>query len=83
MIGYFRIDRDELESMMSEARTVAIVLISELVEKSFVIYAMALEQGMKKIDLIIRVKNSYFTLDQITRLCRNMEQCLTIPRHPK
>ena len=83
MISYFSIDRDELQELVHKARVVAIVLLSELIEKSFIIYATALESGLNRIEQNIRVKNGYVALNQISQLCKDLETALSIPRHPK
>ena len=83
MISYFSIDREELDQLIEKARIVAIVLLSELIDKSLVIYATSLESGLNRIEQHIRVKNGFLSLSQISDLCKGLESSLNVPRHPK
>ena len=83
MISYFSIDREELQEWVEKARVVAIVLLSELINKSFIIYGTALESGLNRIEQNIRVKSGYIALNQIVELCKGLERALNVPRHAK
>ncbi|KAI6654916.1 hypothetical protein LOD99_2795 [Oopsacas minuta] len=83
MIAYFSIDSDEIAELVVKARLVAVVLLNELVNNSFVLYATALESGLSRIEQNIRVKSAYFTIEQIVKICINLESFLSVPRHPR
>eukprot|EP00800_Vazella_pourtalesii_P016948 TRINITY_DN500_c1_g1_i4.p1 TRINITY_DN500_c1_g1~~TRINITY_DN500_c1_g1_i4.p1 ORF type:complete len:520 (-),score=130.52 TRINITY_DN500_c1_g1_i4:697-2256(-) len=83
MISYFSVNRDEIRELVTEARLVALVLIAELVDKSFVVYANALEPGLSRIEQNIRVKNACFVVEQIVKLCQRLESFLNVPRHAR
>ena len=83
MISYFSVDRDEIGELVVEARLVALVLLAELVDKSFVVYANALEPGLSRIEQNIRVKNACFIIEQIVKLCQRLESFLNVPKHAR
>ena len=83
MISYFSINRDELGELIAKARLVAIVLLAELVDKSFVVYANALEPGLSRIEQNIRVKNSCYIVEQVVKLCLRLEENSWMFRDPQ